>query len=302
MEVTLVKLILRRNHSNKLTIMKNDEIQAVIKQHFKIIDKLFHRIIIDFDTDDLLEFRVEIKKLKSFLHLLNMEFTSDHQSRITKKMKTFYGYAGIIRNLQLHLKNIHSFCEDSAIRIPELYVTKIKKEIQYWKVNTKSFMNSDNNFYNDEEIMLSELPIKLTKGSIKKLLHYIFYELTVLLKHLDDDEVLHSIRKFLQDVAYNLPFIHYYSIPIPGDLGEEKNILSCIELLEIFRDSCIDIVLLKTYYDDSFTIEEKKILQQIENKWQKEKQEFRKQIYTCLNSIELTPEKVNSITYSETLQ
>lgn len=281
--------------------MKNDEVQTVIKQHFKTIDKLFHRIIIDFDPDDILEFRIEIKKLKSFIHLVNMESASGHQFRITKKLKTFYGYTGIIRNLQLHLKNINSFYKDSAGSIPETYISKMEKEIQYWKVNTKSFMNSDNNFYNDEEIMLSEFPNKLTKGSIKKLLQYTFYELSVLLKHLEDDEVLHSIRKSLQDIAYNLPVIQYYAIIIPAGLGNDKNILSCIELLEIFRDRCIDLVLLKTYYDDSFTTEEKKVLQQIENKWQKEKQEIRKKIYSCLKSIQLTPEKVNSVTFSETL-
>ncbi|KAA9041105.1 CHAD domain-containing protein [Ginsengibacter hankyongi] len=279
--------------------MKNDEIQPVIKQHFKIIDKLFHRIIIDFDVDDILEFRVEIKKLRSFLHLVNMQFTNGYEFRITKKLKTFYGYAGIIRNLQLHLKNIRSFCDEVTVSIPESYLTKIDREIQYWKVNAKSFMNSDNNFYNDEEIMLSELPDKITKSSIKKLLQYTFYELNVLVKHQDDDEVLHSIRKFLQDVAYNLPAIHYFSISVPEALGQEKNILSCIEQLEIFRDKCIDLVLLKTYYDDSFTVDEKKFLQKIEHQWQKEKQELKIKIYSCLKTLQLTQGNISSFMLNE---
>ena len=274
--------------------MKSDEIHSVVKQHFKIIDKLFHRIIIDFDPDDILEFRIEIKKLRSFLHLVNMQFTKGYEFRITKKLKTFYGYAGIIRNLQLHLKNIHNYCEELTLSVPKSYVSKIEREIQYWKINTKSFMNLDNNFHSDEEIMLSELPKKITKSSVKKLLQYSFYELDILLKHQDDDEVLHSIRKFLQDVAYNLPVIHYYSISVPEALGEEKNILSCIEQLEIFRDKCIDLVLLKTYFDESFAMDEKKLLQEIEHQWQGEKQDLRKKIYDCLKSLQLTHGNINS--------
>jgi len=279
--------------------MKNDEIQPVIKQHFKIIDKLFHRIIIDFDAGDILEFRIEIKKLRSFLHLVNMQFTTGYQFRITKKMKTFYGYAGIIRNLQLHLKNIRSYYEELTLGIPELYVTKIEREIRYWKVNAKNFMNSDNNFYNDEEIMLLELPNKITKTAIKKLLQYTFYELDALLKHQDDDEVLHSIRKFLQDVAYNLPAIHYFSISVPDGLGEEEHILSCIEQLESFRDKCIDLVLLKTYYDDAYAMDEKNLLQKIEHQWQEEKQDLRIKIYSCLTSLQLIHGNVSSFMLNE---
>ena len=281
--------------------MKSDEIQAVAKGHFKIIDKLFREIIIDFDADDTRQLRTEIKKLKSFLHLLNMESSTGYEFRITKKLKTFYGYVGIIRNLQLHLQNINSYCGDSKSDCPELYIKKIEKEIQYWKANIKTFMDLDSNFYNDEETILSELPDKLTKVSIQKFLKYVFHELNILLKHSEDDEVLHSIRKLIQDIVYNLPFIHNYIITVPIGFGDEKKALSCIELLETFRDKCIDLVLLKTYYEDDYTIEEKKVLQQIERVWQKEKQNIKKEIYASLDSLQLTPEKINSVSFSEVL-
>ncbi len=279
--------------------MKNDEIQTVVKQHFKIIDKLFRKIIIDFNTEDIREFRLEIKKLRSFLRLLNFESASGHPLRITKKLKTFYGYTGIIRNLQLNLKNIDGYYENKTGRIPGSYIRKIEKEMQYWKANTKTFMDLDSNFYNDEEIMLAELPDKLTKTSVQRFLQYVFHELNVLVKHSDDDEVLHSIRKLIQDIVYNLPYIHNYKITAPNGFDDEKNALLCIELLETFRDRCIELVLLKTYYDDDYSIEEKRILEQIEHKWQEEKQQAKTEIYSSLNSLQLIPEKINSVSFGE---
>jgi CHAD domain-containing protein len=281
--------------------MKSDEIQVAVKEHFKIIDRLFHKIIIDFNSEDIRELRIEIKKLRSLLRLLNMESVTGYRFRITKKLKTFYGYIGIIRNLQLHVKNINTYCMNSASPIPELYLLKIEKEIQYWKTNAKNFMDLESDFYNDEETMLSELPVRLKKISVKRFLEYVFHELTVLLKHSDDDEILHSIRKLLQDVVYNLSFIHDYIAALPDGMRDEVKTLSCVELLETLRDKCIDLVLLKTYVDDDCTIDEKKVLQQIDCAWQKEKEEVREKIYQSLNTIHLTHERTSTVSFDEVI-
>jgi hypothetical protein len=278
--------------------MKNDEIRIAVQQHFKIIDKLFRKIIIDFATEDIREFRREIKKLRSFLRLLNFESSSEYPLRITKKLKTFYGYIGIIRNLQLNLKNIDGYYKSATGRIPGSYIRKIEREIQYWKANTKTFMDVDSNFYNDEEIMLTELPDKLTKTSVQRFLQYVFHELDVLAKHSDDDEVLHSIRKLIQDIVYNLPYIHNFKLTVPIGFDDEKTLL-CIELLETFRDRCVELVLLKTYYDDDYSIEEKRLLEQIGKILQEEKQQIKCEIYSSLNSLQLTPEKIKSVSFSQ---
>ena len=55
---------------------------------------------------------MEIKKLRAFFHLLDMEKGGAGYIKITRKMKTFYGYIGIIRNIQLHLVKINDYCEN----------------------------------------------------------------------------------------------------------------------------------------------------------------------------------------------
>jgi len=64
-------------------------------------------------------------------------------------------------------------------------------------------------------------------------------------------------------------------------------------MLGHFRDKCIALVLLQTYYSDSMGNDEKKILQQIELNWQQEKQDLRKMIYDKLSFVQLAPKKIS---------
>ena len=269
--------------------MKKNEIEEVITSHFKKIDKLFPEIIIGFKIEDIHKFRTEIKKLRAFLNLLNMEVEEGLQIKITKKMKTFYGYIGIIRNLQLHLKNINSYFENSTDKIPKAYTATIEKEIEYWKENTKEFIDFHNNFYNDEEKITSELPDKLTKQSIKKFIQYMVYEVHKKLIRLNDDETLHSIRKLLKDILYNWTYVQPYIAPLSPGLSQEEEIGSFIEMLVVFCDKCMGLTLIQKYNNDSGDDEEKIVLEEIIQTWSTEKQELRKIICSKLELLPIKP-------------
>ena len=275
--------------------MKKDEISTVVKNSFKKIDKLFHKIIIDFEAEDIQEFRVEIKKLRAFFRLLDMEANGTIQFKITRKMKTFYGYIGIIRNIQLHVEKINGYCENSADNLPVSYITKLEKELEYWKKNTTEFMDFHNNFYNDEDKIIKGLPDKLRKTSVKKFVHYIAYELQKLLVH-SDDETLHSIRKLLEDIVYNWASVQPYFVPLSAGLCREEEIGSLIEMLGFFRDKCIDVTLLQTYYEDSPEHDEI-VLQNIIHAWNTQKQELRQIIFDWLDLIQLRPRKVKKLSF-----
>lgn len=270
--------------------MKKNEIEKIINTHFKKIEKYFHKIAIGFEIEYIHEFRTEIKKLRAFLHLLEMEPDDGIPFRITKKMKTFYGYAGVIRNLQLQVKSVEAYFENSPGNIPISYLDTLRNEIETWKKNTKDFMDPDNNFYNDEEKIKVLLPDKLRNNSIKKFIQYILYELQKLLTRLEDDEALHSIRKYLKDIVYNWPFIQEDIALLPAGLSNEEEARSCAEILGYFRDKCIALVLLQTYFNDSLENEEKKILQQMEQDWMREKNKLRQKIYAMLEIITLKNE------------
>jgi hypothetical protein len=276
--------------------MKKDEISTVVKNSFKKINRLFHKIVIDFETGDIQEFRVEIKKLRAFFHLLDVEGTI--QFKITGKMKTFYGYIGIIRNIQLHMEKIKGYCENSTDNVPASYMTKLEKELEYWKKSTKEFMDFHNNFYNDEDKILAGLPHKLRKTSVKKFVHYIAYELRKSLQH-SDDETLHSIRKLLEDLVFNWASVQPYFVPLSAGLSRKDQIESLIEMIGIFRDKCIEVTLLQTYYED-LPEHDKIVLQNIIHGWNIQKQELGQIIFDWLDLIELRPRKVKELSFTGT--
>ena len=278
--------------------MKKDEIRTVVKNAFKKINKLFPKVILDFDTEDIQQFRMEIRKLGAFFHLLDMEGNGTIHLRITRKMKTFYGYIGIIRNIQLHLKKVNSYCQDSMESVPVSYTTKLEKDLEYWKKQSKEFMDFHNNFYNDEDHIISVLPDKLRKGSIEKFARDIIYKLQKLLIH-SDDETLDSTRKLLEDTAYNWASVQAHFVSRSACLSSEEGIESLIEMLAAFRDKCIDVILLQTYYDDSAD-NDKMILQKIIHTWKIQKQELRQIIYEWLDLIQLRLRKEKRLTSIDT--
>ena len=90
--------------------------------------------------------------------------------------------------------------------------------------------------------------------------------------------------KLLKDILYNWAFIKHYSKLLPPVFSEEEKIKSFTELLGLFLDKGIGIILLETYCKDCeenglFIEKEIKELQEIEGGWKREKQELTQIIY-----------------------
>ena len=100
--------------------MKQEIIKTVIKEKVDKIADLCENIWPDFDKEIIHEFRVTVKKLRSFLRLLRMH--SHKQSiKIPKKFKRLYQIAGTIRDAQLELEKVSS----SKVVLPE-YLNKLQ--------------------------------------------------------------------------------------------------------------------------------------------------------------------------------
>lgn len=268
--------------------MKKEEIDAFIEDKFKKIARYFHKAVDNFETEDINDFRSEIKKLKVFLHLLNMESGDGFSFRITKRMKTIYGYFGVIQNLQLQLKKMNEYVKKSSGNIPVLYVNMLEKELEFWKKASKDFMDADYDFFNDKKEILTALPDKLIKKSIHKFIHYTLYELQLISGH-SDDYSLDSARKFMEDIYYNYAFIKPFITEQQTSLFDEKAIDECLKLSGDFRDKCMAIALLQTFDADE---SEKQLLKEMENDWLHEKKELKNQLSAKLDSMHL---KANSL-------
>jgi CHAD domain-containing protein len=271
----------------KLFFMRKEEISEFIEESFKKIAKHFRKAIHDFEMEDISQFRVEIKKLKVFLHLLNMESNDGFSFRITKRMKTIYGYFGIIQNLE-QLKKTNKSVND----LPAFHPNMLEREIEYWKILSKDFIDSNYNFIGDKKEILATLPDKLTKKSIHKFIHYTLYELSLISNRLDD-VALHNFRKFMEDIYYNYVWIKLYLTEQQTNLFNENEVRQCLDLFNNYRDECMTLALLETLTASELDDKGKRILKKIENDRLLEKKEIKNQLSIKLSSMHLTANNLN---------
>lgn len=268
--------------------MKKNEIEGIVDKLFKNIEWSFNKIFTHFNADDIQQFRIEIKKLRAFLHLLDMEAGEGIQLKMTPDMKTFYGYTGIIRNLDLFLKTINKHFESSTGNGLSSYINKLEKEIKYWEKNANTHVEVHRNFSMDEEKILVKLPAKLKRRSIKKFVEYINYELQILLMRFDDEK-LHSIRKLLEDILYNWKYLQPYTGIFPVGLSHKEEISSMLDSLLDFKDKCVANTLLDTYYNDAESDEEKIVLTNIMQFCKNKKGDLKQEICSKLELIPVQP-------------
>lgn len=262
--------------------MKQNEMSEIIEERFKIIDKLLHKIIREFAAADIHGFRVEVKKLRAFLRLLDIEKTMN-KPLIPKLLKTFYGYVGIIHNIQMHKHSLFKYITDYKIAQPETYMQLLFVEEDYWKREAAELMEGDS-FRNDEDKILKQLPDKLEKSTIKNFMQNNLGELKNQMENIPDDVAVHNTRKILKDILYNWNYIDHNDLP--KKISEEKDLKLLAAQLENFRDKCIQLEFLSDEYFNKVKDEnEKNILLKIKTQFLGEKQIMIEKLTYSLNDL-----------------
>lgn len=278
--------------------MKQEEIHEFIKGSFENINKHFHKAIDHFEADDIRKFRSEIKKLKVFLHLVSMESEDGLSYLITKRMKTIYGYLGIIQNFQLQLETTNDYLKKSLESGPTFYVDMLEKELEYWKKLSKDFIDPDYTFFGDEKEVIAKLTVELSQHSIKKFIHYTLYEIQSM-SGLRNEETLDNVRKFLEDIYFNLPFIRPYLTSQQSILMNEKGVSECLSLFGNFSDKSTAVVLLQTMSIDTLDEQEKELIKQLENDWLREKKEIKIRLAAKLDAMHIKDNLLNELSLQE---
>jgi hypothetical protein len=273
--------------------MKQEEMNQFIRNRFKNINESFHKAIENFEVEDICKFRNEIRKLKVFLHLVSMESEDGLSCQITRRMRIIYGYLGIIQNFHLQLEEASEYVRKS----PELqgfYLEILEKQFESWKNLSKEYVDSDYNFEPDENEILSMLPDKLTDKSIISFINYLLYEISETSSH-QDDEALNTVRKFMEDIYYNLPFFRPFVANQQKALFEEKELRECLNLFEDYDHKRTNAVLLKMLDTDDMDEQEKQIIKQMEKQWLLEKGKIKMQLAAKLNSMHIRNNHLNQL-------
>lgn len=250
--------------------MKQKEIEHTIEKKFEIIDKLLPFIIKEFLKEDIHDFRVEVKKLRAFLRLLNADKKTDH-SLIPKLLKSFYGYIGIVRDLQLNRHYIFTYITNYKINQPAEYLNLLNDEEKYWEHNAQALM-ADKDFDEVKEKIIKDLPDKLEKSTNKKFVDDKLDELKQQLKNTDDDVAIHTVRKILKDIFYTWDYIEDAG-RLPGIFSKQDDIKLLTKQIGDYIDLCTHLEFLQPEYlgkikNEEEQIELKKIKEEVEHEKQ----------------------------------
>ena len=278
--------------------MKKEEINKYIKDRLKTINQSFRKAIDHFEVEDVREFRSEIKKLKVFLHLVSMESEDGLSYRITKRMRTIYGYLGTIQHLQLQLKATSEYVKRASKHVPVFYVNILERELKDWKKLSKDFIDPDYDFLNDEKEIIAAFPDKLRKKSITRFIHYTLYELQAMSVH-QDEEALDDVRKFMEDIYFNLAFFEPFVAGQQSSFFDKKELEECLRLLNNFQDKCTNVVLLETSGIDALDEHEKELIKQMEHDWLHEKKEMKKELAARLEAMNTKANNLNEFSINE---
>ncbi|MEO8961018.1 MAG: hypothetical protein ABI325_04000 [Ginsengibacter sp.] len=278
--------------------MKQEEMSEFIKNSFKSINEYFHKAITTFEAEDIFKFRSEVKRLKFFLHLVSMESEDGLSFHITRRMKIIYGYLGIIQNFHLQLKEASEYVKKSSKPMPVAYINMLEKELENWKKLSKDYIDPDYNFLNDEYEILNTLPDKFTNKSTISFINYLHFEIREMSGH-QDEEALNDIRKFMEDIYYNLPFLKPYLINPQSILLDEKELSEFLCLFGNFQDKCTAAAILQTIKVDALDGQEKQLIKQMADDLLHEKKEINKQLAVKLDSMHIAERNLNELSLQE---
>lgn len=252
--------------------MDSQEIKQVIAKYFKSIKKYFDKLENGFERDELYLLWHEMKRLRAFLRLINLELSEEIELKLPIEMKTIYGYIGIIREFQWLLHQMNSIEKQEQKKHP-VYVKHLNDEIETWKAKLQAAV-SKNPLTDAEAKILTRIPHSIHQNTIEKFVRQKINTINSILSEDHThapDEKLHAIRKNLRDIFYNIHiFKHDLGKAFPIKLWNETELLTIENLthdLELFNDLCTAIDFLEPIHLVEINTPEKTSLALIKKRW-----------------------------------
>ncbi|MGN6567377.1 MAG: CHAD domain-containing protein [Flavipsychrobacter sp.] len=176
--------------------MKRDAIEKIFSDKADKLEKLAKDIAPKFKEEDIHQFRVEVKRLRSLLRLLSINRKKEF--KIPKKFKRLYDIAGEIREMQLEQKRL----KELNANLPSYYIymeDTINKQRQLWEkhYNKKAIDSLKEKL---ESFDIDNVDPKLMVDFINKKLK----DLKTINEGEPDNEQIHTHRKEVKDMLYNI--------------------------------------------------------------------------------------------------
>jgi CHAD domain-containing protein len=265
--------------------MKTEAIRKVYRSKIKKIAKYYRILTGNFNPDDNHYFRVEVKKLRAFMRLVNFS-RGVHEHKIPKPLKKYYRLVGDIRNLQLHQQRIKSLSNDLLIGNPEQYLKGLSEEEKALKKKAKK--KKSLSFKDFEKRLLDDTPQELTEEAKTQFAEMNIVRLTqIVMLPIYYDETLHDIRKLIKNLMYNYDYLgEQVNLIIPFPLNDPAFLESLADTLGNFHDLSLAIFFLSTSHLNHASEEkERRMICELKNHLSVRKDNLKNELCDLLMSV-----------------
>jgi CHAD domain-containing protein len=213
--------------------MKHQETIQVIKSRFDRIQKAFDRTTIQFNAEEIHNFRIEVKKLRAFLRLA----ATEKKVKLPKWLHKFYRMAGLIRNLELQQERVREAFRDKA-PFPQSYLNMLDEETASNIILARK-LSKKLSIKIAKRRVLDAVPARLTKDRQREFVRNTGDRLEIPMetKGWIDDETMHDLRKCLKDLLYDRSYIKKRDARLlPVHIPDKKKLFPLTEVLGKFQD------------------------------------------------------------------
>jgi len=213
-----------------------------------------------FDKEDIHELRVNYKKLRAFVRLLQEDPDAGKHLAVPDDIKEVYQAGAKVRDRQLFLDFLHKSIKDPTTLMPQ-FASGINREL--FKTKEKLVLAIEETSFKDGEAKLKKsLPSFLHDEAIHRFVHRKVAAVQLILLSLENDEDLHGIRKHLKDLLYVIRiFEQEWGISFPIHAWKSEKALSDITTaLGDYNDLSITVGFLDDSTINELPEEEKSVL------------------------------------------
>lgn len=250
--------------------MKHYRVTNIAGRFYQDLSRCSRAMLVDFEKEAIHNFRVEYKKMRAFIRLMNDDAGSN-KIEIPKKLHQVFSLAGALRDNQLQRVSVRETAKSLLLPLPGYYYV-LGHETGELQTRLAELVNTSPPgqyqkspaFSNHHNFHLKPFPFYLRGrcASVQKILQQV--PLT--------DEMIHEIRKILKDLYYNLEIYRLLNAFPPGTWKEKVAgyFNPLLEQLGRYQDKCTGIALLETYWLKHLDTSDREPLVAIRAEWEKE--------------------------------
>lgn len=267
--------------------MKKEVLKHISAGHYRKIQKYLDGVAKDMDGEDIHQLRVEYKKLRAFFRMLSSGPRANEEIKVSKKLKQLYSVCGTIRDLQLQQQRVQEIAQKER-RGVKAYLDLLQSEIDKSEPELQDVL-SKKPVQESRKRTNASLPEKFLPDDFKNFAKKKWNSIhSVLASAYFSDDGIHSVRKYLKDLFYNLKVyegVEYEILAVSVWKGKgEQFFTSFLDELGEFQDRCISIGLLKAYWIKRFAPSTRNYLEELKIRWLKEKIKMKKAIVKKLKT------------------